>query len=350
LIGIVLFFGLRGFIGWDWTTYYPTFKTIPALFSLKGTVFTETRYEPGFVVYISVIKTIWNNYFFFVFIGTFIDIVILIAIIRQFSGYSYSLVCLVFIVMGGFYLETDLMRNAKSIMLFLLSLKYLKERRILPYYMLNILGCLFHFSSLIYLPLYFFLHKIVSRKAVIVIFIIGTVIFLLRVEYIVPIVRKVASFMGENTTIALNKYLKDSLYSSGYGLTVGFAERMITSSLMIIYYDKILKKKDSNVLFINSFIIYFIFFFYFAEVRIIPIRVGGLFAFSYWILYPAILEVIENRNNKSLFLTFIFIYSLVKIAGMTDTILYRYDNVLFKGQSYETRQKIFDKTSPYFLK
>jgi hypothetical protein len=350
VLGILFFFGLRGLIGWDWTIYYPAFKSIPPLFSLNAAAFSVTRYEPGFVIYISLIKLIWSNYSFFIFICTLIDLVILIAIIKQFSRFSYALSCLVFIVMGGFYLETDLLRNAKSIMLFLLSLKYLKERRIVPFYILNILGCLFHFSSLFYLPLYFFLHKTIPKKVVIAIFIAGLIIFLLKVEYILPLITKVAKTLGETATESLQKYLKDPLYSSGYGLTIGLAERVMTAILIIIYYDKLIEQNRDNILFINSFVLFFIFFFFFAEIKIIPIRVGGLFYPSYWILYPALYKVIVNKNNRAIFLAFIFVYALVKVAGMTDTILYRYDNTLFGAESFDSRMEIFQSTSGYFLK
>jgi hypothetical protein len=350
VLGILIFFGFRGFISWDWTAYYPAFRDIPQLFSLNAAAFKVTRFEPGFVIYISILKFFCNNYHFFIFISTLIDLLILLLVLKRFNSGNFSLSFLLFLVFGGFYLETDLLRNAKSIMLFFLSLKYLSERKMLPYMLLNLVGCMFHFSSILFIPLYFFLHKTISKKAVIIIFITGLLLFLLRIEYIIPAVRKIAGLLGENTTQVLNKYIKNNLYSGGYGITIGLMERILTATLIVIFYRKLITKNTWNVIFINSYLIYFIFFFFFAEFRIIPIRVGGLFAFSYWVLYPAIAEVFERKNNRYLFISFIFLYSLVKIAGMTDNILYRYDNVLTGAESYKSRQAVFDKTSSYFLK
>jgi len=348
--GLLLFFGFRGFIGWDWTIYYPTFQSVPSLFSLNEFDFGETRYEPGFVTLISFVKLFTHNYHFFIFINTLFDIAVLITLINQFSRISYALSCLVFIMFGGYYLEIDLLRNAKSIMLFLLSLKYLKERNILSYFILNIIGCLFHFSSLLYLPLYFFLHKQISKKIIIPIFIAGALLFLLQVEYIRPTILKIIPILGEKATVAVQKYFSDELYSSRYGITIGFAERMVTSLLILIYYNKLIKLDRDNILFINSFLIYFIFFFYFAEINIIPVRVGGLFSYAYWILYPALFTVIGNKNNKIIFLSFIFAYSLIKITGMSDTIFYKYKTVITGKDNYEKRLKIFESSKNYFLR
>lgn len=348
--GLLLFFGFRGFIGWDWTIYFPAFKNTPELFSLHPDSFTVSRYEPAFIALMSFFKTISGNYHFFIFFNTLADIVVLLVFLKQFSKVSLSLSCLLFIVMGGIYLETDLLRNAKSIMLFLLSLRYLRDRQLLPYLMLNLLGCMFHFSSLIYIPLYFFLHKQISRKTIIIIFIIGILLYLLQIEYIRPLISKISGLFGQRASDATWKYLNNDLYSVGYGITIGFIERMITSSLILLYYHRLISDNRNNILFINSFVLYFIFFFYFAEIKIIPVRVGGLFYYSYWILIPSLLSVIIKRNNRILFLFYIFIYSLVKIAGMSDNILYKYRSVLFVRDNFEKRLEVFESTKDFFLR
>lgn len=348
--GLLLFFGFRGFIGWDWTIYFPAFKGTPGIFSLASDSFAASRYEPGFIVLMSAFKTISGNYHFFIFFNTLADLVILFAFLKQFSKVSLSLSCLLFIVMGGFYLETDLLRNAKSIMLFLLSLKYLRDRRFMPYLILNLIGCMFHFSSLIYIPLYIFLHKQISRKTVSIIFAVGILLYLLQIEYIRPFIIKLSNVVGERNSEIIWKYLNNELYSVSYGITIGFIERLITCSLILIYYYKLISENRNNILFINSYVLYFIFFFYFAEIKIIPVRVGGLFYFSYWILLPLILSIINNKNNKILFLSYIFIYSLVKISGMSDNILYRYKSVLFTKDNYEKRLEVFESSKNFFLR
>jgi hypothetical protein len=345
---LLLFFGLRGHVGWDWTTYYPNFESVPNIFSIKLEDIFGSRLDPGFVTYISLVKTIWNDYSFFTFVNTLIDLAILGLVIRKYSK-SVSISCLMFVVMTGFYLETDLLRNAKSIFLFLLSLEYLTSRRFGPYLALNILGWLFHFSSLLFIILYFFLHKLISKRTLLIIYPIGLALYIFQIEYIKPLIIGITEFLGGRLEDAANNYFIIDEYSSSYGITIGFLERTLTFALLIIYYDKLKQSREMHV-FINSYVIYFIFFFYFSEMFIIPLRVGGLFAFSYWILYPSIFNAISNKNNKFFFLLFISLYSMIKIITMTDNILYRYDNVIFGIESFQERLEIFEIVKPILFR
>ena len=346
---VLLFFGFRGFVGWDWVNYYPVFNDSPTFFSLDLEAFHKTRFENGFVLYTILIKTIWNNYHFFVFINTLTDLLILFAFLKQFSKYSFSLSCLVFLAMGGFYFEVDLLRNSKSVLLFLLSLKYLRDRNIIVYLMINITGSFFHITALLFLPLYFFLHKVVKRQIIIIIFILGLTLFFLQIEYVRPILKFMAVLLGEKFTLLLNKYLEIDLYSKSYGITIGLIERIFTAFLIFKYYSVLIEKDRNNILFINAFILFFIVFMYFSEIRVIPARIGMLFSFSYWILYPAIYNAIQNRNNKIFFLSFIFLYSIIKIAGITDNIFYRYVNVLISSDGADIRLQIYEKFKEQLL-
>jgi len=342
--GLLLFFGFRGFIGWDWYLYYPGFKEVHNIFNFDPTIFSHTHFDHGFIYYMSLIKTISSNYHFFIFLNTLIDIIILSLLIKRYARFSYAFVTLFFIVMGGFYLETDILRSAKCLMLFLLSLRYINERKIVPYFLLNLLGCTFHLTACIFLPLYFFLHKKISKYIVISIFITGFLIFFMQIEYIRPFLYWITSHMGERFLALLEKYLNISAYSTAYGFTIGLLERMFTVILIIIFYDRLTGESKQNILLVNSYLIYFIFFFFFAEIKIIPVRLGGLFVFAYWFLYPKILNYINNFNNKIIILSAFFIYSLIKIGDMTNTILYRYVNVLFFSDDFPSRAKIFDSS------
>jgi hypothetical protein len=347
---LLLFFGLRGFIGWDWTIYYPAFKEIPSLFSFKQGLYTATRFDYGFVTYMAMVKSVWNNYNFFIFVNTLLDLIILTAFLRQFSRYSFSLSCLVFVIMGGFYFETDILRSAKAILLFILSIKYIYERKLVPFLLITFTAILFHISAVLYLPLYFILHRKISKRTILIIFICGLAVFLLQVEYVRPFLLWFASLLGEKFTLLLEKYLQIAAYSSAYGITIGLLERIITASLIIIYFDKLIRKDSFNRVFINTYLIYFIIFFYFAEIKIIPFRVGGMLSFAYWILYPALLTIIEKRNNRIIFIVCFFAYSLIKIAGMTDTVLYRYTNFLFGADDFSSRLKIFESVQDILMR
>lgn len=128
-------FGFRGFVGWDWVNYYPAYQEIVPLFS-RGYLnnYDIGTFEGGFVTFMSVVKLISSNYHFFILICVVIDVSILhVFFKRHSSNYAFSFLIFIALYLGA---ELDILRNMKSIGLFLLSVKYIQQRRFLPYLLL----------------------------------------------------------------------------------------------------------------------------------------------------------------------------------------------------------------------
>jgi hypothetical protein len=341
---LLFFFGLRGFIGWDWYNYYILFKKVPTITD-GGLLnfYSSSLNEPGFVTYVSIVKSIWPNYHFFIFVSTFIDLIIVSIFINRYSRF-FVFSFILFIILGGFYLETDLLRNAKSIILFLISIKYIQDRKAFQFFGLNILGITFHVSSIMYLPMYFVLKRKFSRVFVISLFIIGNVIFLFHLEYIKPIILFFSHLLGGKFEYLASFYFNSS-YTKPYGLTIGYFERLIMGFLVILFYKKLIINSQ-NLIFVNAYLIYFVLFFYFSEVGVIGLRLGNLFVFSYWILIPLIIETFNFVTNKLFYLFYLYLYIIIKTFGMTNTILYKYDNILWGIESYEERKIKFNNFKP----
>ncbi len=339
----IVFFGLRGFIGWDWHTYFPYFKDLPTLNHFNKTGY---NFEVGFSLFTSIIKTINPNYHFFIFINTLVDFVLLNIFFRRYlPNYLYAFAFLSFIVMEGLVVEVNLIRNIKGILLFLLSLKYIENRNLTKFLLINIIGVTFHWSSVIFLPLYFFLSKKLDLRIFIAIFIIGNIVYLLQIQFVKPIVEFVAALFGETAQSRAEIYLGSSTYNSLYGITIGYIERIATSILIMIYYNTLIEKSRSNIMFINAFIIFFVVYFYFSEVSIIVSRIGILFFFSYWVLWPLIIDLSTNVS-KYIFFIALSVYMNLRIIKMTNNILFRYDNVVFgQFESHKDRVKTFNKYS-----
>jgi hypothetical protein len=177
------------------------------------------------------------------------------------------------------------------------------------------------------------------------IFIVGNIIYLTQLEYITPIIRFISQFLGETVKVKTEIYMDSSLTSRPYGITLGYLERVGTSLLIMLYYKKLYDKSALNIIFVNSFIVFFVFYFYFSEVSIILTRLGNLFIFSYWIIWPKIIEL-SSSTTKYILIIVISIYLSLKISKTTENILYKYDNVLFgEYQSFDQREKIFLKNS-----
>ncbi|HOK35979.1 MAG TPA: EpsG family protein [Paludibacteraceae bacterium] len=348
ILTYILFFGFRGFIGWDWYNYYPFYKNIKIGENLLQNQNNISDY--GFIFFAALIKYLFKSYDSFILINTLINIILLNAIFnryldQKYHAFGYAL----FLAFNGLFLEVDLLRNVKALLIFLIAIQYIEERKPLPYFALIILAFLFHWSAIFYAPLYFFLHKPISLKAFLIILVIGNLIFIFQIEYLKPIIRAVSSLFPDTISTKINHYLDIKIYSRPYGFTLGFFERTIMSLFILLYYNKLVQIQ-TNILFINSFLIYICLYLFCSEVSIILSRVAINFVYSYWILIPIILQKMD-KGSKPIFYLFYCLLIILKINIMTNNIFYNYQSSLLSNRnSYTEQLEIFNKNYKSLLK
>lgn len=353
IIGFIYFFGLRGLIYTDWQVYYYLFQKLPTFWDggLSGSVSQSLNdyfatdvnkgtsgVEIGFLYFSVFLKSIFQDYYVWVFVNTVIDILLLDIIIRRYSPY-YVLSFLLFFAFGGTIIEVNLMRNVKTILLFLISIRFIEDRKIWPYMLLNIVGLLFHSSAILFLPLYFILFKKWPNWLLWSFFIGGFIVIVFKIGFLEPILRYISTIVEGRISVIIKLYLASDLYNKDYSLGLGFFERTITFVLIMIFQKRLLERNPRNQIFMNAFVLYYITFNYFTEIMVVIDRITLLFIFSYWILYPEILSIIKELHYKWLLLSALILYSCLKIAMMNTTIFSKYDNVLFGLEDIEVRQQ-----------
>lgn len=342
LSSLIIFFGLRGFVYTDWSLYYQFFLKLPTFedwdyWTLDDIVF-DCGYEKGFILYSILIKSLFSNYFVWVFIGSVIDLVVIYKIISKNTKY-HILAILVFFLFGGLTIEFNLFRNSKAIICFLLSVTYLQKRRLIPYLLWNILGCFFHISALLYLPLYFILNHRTNIKLIWVLFAIGNFIYLFQIPYLSGILQTIGNILGGRINGLVNFYMQNSHFSAGTGITIGYIERTISFVMLVLCY-----KRNRNLfsqIYVNLYFLYAFVYLYCSEFMIITSRVPLLFIFSYTIIYPQIFACFTKLKAKTCFLVVFIIYAVLKLVESNDEVFSRYDNLLFGIEKYEERERIF---------
>ena len=72
VIAYICFWGMRGFIGTDYSWYYPYFNNLSdrLLYAFDDI----ERIEPGYVIYTYIFKQIWDNYYAFIFFSTCLNV------------------------------------------------------------------------------------------------------------------------------------------------------------------------------------------------------------------------------------------------------------------------------------
>ena len=334
---LLLFLGLRGHLYSDYTEYYPFYQDISDILDFK---FRDNKYEtfePGFLIYTSILKTIMPNYFVWVFFNCFIDLLFLLFFFRKYSN-SVILSFIIFIAFQGLIFEFNLYRNIKSLILFLVSIKYLRERKSIKYFALNTLGLTFHSSSILFIPCYFFLHKNFSRKIMWTMFVIVNIMFITQQYPTEFVFERVASIL--NVDMISSKILKrlDSVEEGVF--SVGYFERSLTFIFFISNYSKLCKDNGANQIFCNCFFLYYILFYMFADVKIFVERIPTLFIFSYWVLYPNLIKIFKP-TAKMLTIVYVLILCLLKTFMANKVFTAQYDNLLWGIRSYEERSREF---------
>lgn len=334
---LIFFFGFRGFICDDWIVYYQYFKTCSFEDILQFS-FTQTKNtvkEPGFTALTILCKFIINDYRFFVFVCTTINTLLLFRFLKnRVENIPFAIV--LYLSFGGFGMNTNMMRNSIAILIFINSLEYIEKREPLKYFALIALAASFHFSALIYLPVYFFLNKKINKWIYLTIFIIGNLVFILHLHIVLSIISVILGDNGGKISFLIDNYTSGNLDTST-AISIGYIERLLSGLLFFCYYNKLIQLRSENIVFINSFMLYLVLFFLLSEFQTMSIRMSTLFIFSYWILWGDLTKCFSIKNNRTLFFTFIAIYCILKMIGTTNLKTSEYDNVLFGAKSYEER-------------
>ena len=355
LIVYCIFFGLRGFVAWDWYNYYPEFMRIPPIYEI-----TKINFEGEFLYKIlqSFFKIFSNNYHVYVFFTTLIEGVCLLFIFRKYSPYP-CLSMLLFVGLGGITLQFDLMRNIKSLIIALISLQYICKHKFFKYSILNLFASLIHISSIVFLPLYYLLKKNLykSKKILILIFFLGIFNLLFFNNTLLNLLEFIRDFflfldmpIAEIIVTKINTHL-GTFNANANPINLNFIEKLFMSIFIFKNKEKILKFKYGNI-FLNMFFVYIFLYLYGNGVKIIFQRFGLLFVSSYWILFPMILKENVKLKRNCLFY-FIILLCIVKINHSfvfrnVDKELYEYKNILFTRETYKEKKIIYEQVLERF--
>ncbi|MGC4231875.1 MAG: EpsG family protein [Niabella sp.] len=154
---MTLMSGLRYRVGGDSLTYETYFNAMPIL--SEYSTFLETNYlnfQPLYVLFVSVCKTIKDDYYVYQFIQVVLINSILFSFIKKRSSYPFTTLLLLYIFLIYFYFSYEIQREIFAIAIFLLNFRNFEKNRWIRYYVFCILSFLFHISAvlLFFLPLF----------------------------------------------------------------------------------------------------------------------------------------------------------------------------------------------------
>lgn len=327
VVFLILFLGTRGFLGWDWYFYYPSFMN------------SAYTYEKGYMFYTFLIKGIFKNYIFYQFITTMIDFIVLYFVFKKYCKYPIMAFA-IFFSLQGLHIEVELLRNMKAIVLFLFSMRYIEERKVIPFLSLNLLGILFHTSAVLYLPMYFILNYNYKNKVVIGAFILGSIYYILDFKFFHLIFQLDYAFLPEVLESKLLNYKEVIPKELIREVNLFYLERAIVFFLAYNY--------EKNRIIKNSAYVWIGIFLFTSELSIVSLRVGILFTYGAWLVLT---RAIENVENKKVLIGIIWVLCLGRIyKSITfpgNKINYRYKNAIFNELDYEKREQELIESKKY---
>ncbi len=331
------FLGLRGFIGWDWWAYYPSYNNLPGGFT----------YEIGYEIWSGIFYKLGLSYHHFILLNTIVDFGIIAYISKKYSKYPLFTLFL-FLAVQGLSLEVDLIRNAKAVLLFIISIQFIKSRQIIPFMVLNIMGMTFHISSVLYLPMYFILNRNYNKKFILSLVVLGNIYYLADTKLVIHILEYAASFAPAAIGTKITSYL--SIIPKEYSLPIGmlYFEKLVTF-LFVFFglhrekdrFDNCKEVSEYTTIMENSFYIFYLIFLFTSEFFIASTRIGILFIYANWFLWG---YIIADTNDKKVKIA-VFIVAALICGGRIynhfnfngNRIMYRYENIISKHKSYEEK-------------
>lgn len=335
------FFAFRGYLYTDWLSYTEYLNRVGWDELAHWDPMNSKSFEPGFALLTLICKSIFNNYFFLVFVCVTIDTILFVRFLKYRKVDNLALAFMLFITFEGLVIMFNLLRNAISMFILMNALQYIEKRKMLKYFSLCFLALMFHMSAIIFFPLYFFLHKKLNKWVFLGISVFCVLFFLSKISIVTSLVKVLGmEGMFGGKIDSYTEYITSARAISVTGLLENFG----IVAFVFMYYDEITEKFESHVVIINSLLLFLVMYFVFAEFKTLSSRLATLFYYSYWILWIDVIHVLYIKNNRILLSSALFLYCAFITLRNISVPAQEYDNLLFGIKSYQERVTLLRRT------
>lgn len=298
--------GLRYRIGTDTISYMDFFNTVPNLFDLRLSDFSNTRFAPLAFLSFSLVKTFSSSFFVYQLMISFIVNYSVIRFIKKYGKDGFVFIFLLMYFLTSYYmLNCEVLRESLAICAFLYSIDSLLDKKYIKYFSICFIAVLFHYGAVLLLLFPFCINLRLNKWLVIVVcvFYITSGLFkeylylLNYLSFILP--------LGDLMNVYLQSDLVDEI---GAWNIVGTSVYLLLP-LMSFLYVKI--KGDSSLLKLEPFFVLYLILTCMQTVLYILSRYSknymGLFELYY---YSAFIYLLCERYRK-LFHSFILVVLLL---------------------------------------
>lgn len=333
--------GLRYETGVDWLGYTKFYTKIGSLTRILGgeiAILKNSEFEIGYTLLNVIFKVFTDNVQLLFLIIAFFTNVMLFSSLKHFSGHLFVSLMIYFCTMY-FVLDMDAIRQCIALNLFLYSLNFIIEKKILKYFIIILFASLFHRTALLLLPMYFFLNREFKNSTILIIVVVVLTISLFQIHWLrFFIVHLIDILHSGSFAVKLASSLNHG-YSRNFG--IGFIGNLLILILCLAKRKKLKENMFFNV-FLNMYVINLVLYYSTWELSILSSRFRLYFIIGNAILLTYFIDLYRDKLMKYLIFIFIifycFFYSRIYLFKYSEGISYNpYQNYLV--------YKVFDLNS-----
>lgn len=308
-IEMLLFLGLRDTsVGIDLKNYIPFFN----LFKDSGwDIVLRIKLEKGYIIYNKLIGLVGGENLF-LFITALVSLFGVYFSILKYSK-NYFLSTFIFITMHFYIFLFSGLRQAIAYSIIWISLKYIKERKLLKFLTLVLIATTFHKTAIIFLPVYFLSNKKLTHKYLIIFLIVILMTFIFKLQ----IFNIITKLVYGNYAAIQN--------GGGYKLLL-LLIIIFVGSLYILYKKNNKEEQEQNNIWLNMLLIG-ILVQTLASIEGNIARLTMYFEYSIIFLIPNIIEEIDDKKIRIFLKCIVYIlltvYFVISIQNSTSYIPYK---------------------------
>ena len=272
----------------------------------------DDNVEKGYQIFDAIILSFTHNYFWLLFLSAFFIVYSYLRLIKTYS-ISYLSSVIIYITLGFYTFLFNGLRQALAIAITTYSIKYLLEKKLLPYVIICLLASIFHISALIMIPFYFLLNLNLKPVYKILSIFIGSTI----------LSSQIIQYMAQSNE-RYEGYTEGGKFGGLY--TLGF---YLILALFIFFTNRTSKIDNENFQKLSEF-------YYMGVALLIPVallgtnpsgpqRIISYFSWSLIIILPFVIKKFRTMFISFLFILLCMIYYYLTVSAFGDLIPYKFN-------------------------
>ena len=251
-IVVVLVIGLRYKVGGDTLNYFYAFPDWPTLDKISQYDFNTSKYSIGWIVFSALCKYIYDDFVCLQFVEAAIVNASFFYFFKKNTD-RYFIAILLYGIMFLFTYNTEIMRAAMSVSVFLFSFESYKRKKWITYYALGFVAFSFHSEAIVMfiLPLCYLLSKIkitIVNLAILLIVSVATVSFFNAIPQLANLLS-----VSNQMSMMFELYSQETVSSN----TNGYIAQIL---LLLPWLYMLWLSRNDNQVYWRGFIILYIFF------------------------------------------------------------------------------------------